>query len=40
MAAELVELQVELALWERRWDEIWPNGEERQQVAHRANQGS
>lgn len=31
--AELVELQVQLSLWQRVWDEIWRNSAQRQQVA-------
>jgi hypothetical protein len=32
-AAELVELQVQLAVWERRWSQIWDDLTQRQQVA-------
>lgn len=32
-AAELVELQVQLSLWQRVWDKIWQDGGQRQQVA-------
>ena len=32
-AAELVELQVQLSLWARAWDEIWQNSARRQRVA-------
>ena len=32
-AAELVELQVQLSLWELGWDDIWPDAARRQQVA-------
>jgi hypothetical protein len=32
-AAELVELQIQLALWERRWPQIWDNLTQRGQVA-------
>jgi hypothetical protein len=31
--AELVELQVQLSLWQRTWDEIWQNSTQRQHVA-------
>jgi len=33
-AAESVELQVQLSLWQRAWDEIWPDHVQRQQVAN------
>jgi hypothetical protein len=32
MAAELVELQIQLARWERNWENIWVDHEQRQQV--------
>ena len=32
-AAELVELQVQLSLWQRAWDKIWLDSTQRQQVA-------
>lgn len=32
-AAELVELQIQLAVWERRWSQIWDNLTKRQQIA-------
>ena len=32
-AAELVELQVQLSLWQRAWDKIWSDSTQRQQVA-------
>ena len=32
-AAELVELQVQLSLWQRTWDKIWQDRAQRQQVA-------
>lgn len=40
VAAELVELQVQLALWERAWDEIWHDTSRRQQVAHASGKWS
>ncbi len=39
-AAELVELQVQLSLWQRAWDEIWPDPAQRQQVASISGQWS
>lgn len=39
-AAELVELQVQLSLWQRAWDEIWPDNAQRQQVANASGQWS
>jgi len=39
-AAELVELQVQLELWGRAWDEIWRDSAQRQQVAHTSSQWS
>jgi hypothetical protein len=33
IAAELVELQVQLSLWWRAWDKIWQDSTQRQQVA-------
>jgi hypothetical protein len=35
-AAELVELQVQLARWQRRWDEIWEDAPWRMEVAESA----
>jgi hypothetical protein len=32
-AAQLVELQVQLARWQHNWLQIWPNPTQRQQVA-------
>lgn len=32
-AAELVELQVQLALWGHAWDDIWRDSAQRQQLA-------
>ena len=34
-AAELVELQLQLARWQLRWHEIWESPQEREQVADR-----
>lgn len=39
-AAELVELQVQLSLWQRAWDEIWPDHTQRQHVASVSGQWS
>ena len=39
-AAELVELQVQLALWGRAWDEIWRDGARRQEVVRISGQWS
>ncbi|HOT91784.1 MAG TPA: hypothetical protein PLJ78_03305 [Anaerolineae bacterium] len=39
-AAELVELQVQLSLWQRAWDEIWPDHAQRQHVANVSGQWS
>lgn len=35
-AAELVELQIELARWRRAWPEVWSNPEHREALAKRA----
>ncbi len=32
-AAELVELQVQLARWQRRWDDIWEDAPRRMEVS-------
>ena len=32
-AAELVELQVQLSLWQRGWDKIWQDSAQRHQIA-------
>jgi len=32
-AARLVELQIQLALWQFDWDALWPNSEARQKMA-------
>lgn len=37
-AAELVELQTQLALWERAWDRIWPDSTRRQEMVHISSQ--
>lgn len=39
-AAELAELQVQLSLWQRAWDKIWPDSVQRQQVASMSGQWS
>jgi hypothetical protein len=39
-AAELVEIQVQLAVWQRRWAQIWGNVTQRRQVAELAAQWS
>jgi len=39
-AAELVELQVQLSLWQRAWDKIWQDKAQRQQVASASGQWS
>ena len=36
VAAELVEMQVQLAWWQRRWAGIWADGNQRRQVAEQA----
>ncbi len=36
LAAELVELQVQLARWQHNWGRIWSNREQRQEVAEHA----
>lgn len=36
-AGELVELQIQLALWQQSWDRIWSNREQRQEVAEHAS---
>jgi len=35
-AAELVELQVQLARWQRNWARIWADPPQRQQVAEQS----
>ncbi len=35
-AAELVELQIELACWRHAWPEVWSNPEQREALAKRA----
>jgi SNF2 family DNA or RNA helicase len=37
IAAELVELQVQLARWQYRWVGIWENAEQRIQIAEQAH---
>lgn len=39
-AAELVELQIQLALWGRAWDEIWHDRAQRQRVVDASSQWS
>ncbi|HDQ34825.1 MAG TPA: hypothetical protein ENN14_00740 [Chloroflexi bacterium] len=39
-AAELVELQVQLALWAHAWDEIWHDTAQRQEVAQLSSRWS
>lgn len=40
MAAELVELQVQLARWQRNWASIWADAVQRMQVAEQAHRWS
>jgi len=40
VAAELIELQIQLSLWQRAWDKIWPDKTQRQQVASTSNEWS
>lgn len=40
IAAELVELQVQLACWQCCWSEIWEDSEQRMEVADRAKMWS
>jgi hypothetical protein len=35
-AAQLVELQIQLARWQYNWPQIWPNTSRRQQVAEQS----
>jgi hypothetical protein len=35
-AEKLVDLQVQLALWQLRWESIWPNSSKREQVANQS----
>jgi hypothetical protein len=39
-AAELAELQIQLALWGQAWDTIWPDSSQRQEMAHISSQWS
>ncbi len=39
-AAELVELQIQLARWKRNWTKIWADSNQRHQVAEQAIQWS
>jgi hypothetical protein len=36
-AAQLVELQVQLARWQRRWPDIWSDSVQRQQIAEQSS---
>ncbi|MDO8585515.1 MAG: hypothetical protein Q7T82_00590 [Armatimonadota bacterium] len=40
VAAELVELQVQLACWQRQWADIWPNYERRRAMAEQSSEWS
>jgi len=40
VAAELIELQIQLSLWQRAWDKIWPDTMQRQQVASTSSKWS
>jgi len=40
VAAELVELQVQLSLWQLDWDDIWKNKAQRQLVANASGKWS
>jgi hypothetical protein len=35
-AAELVELQVQLALWQRRWEQLWADQAQRAKIAEQS----
>lgn len=37
VAAELVELQIQLARWQRKWSSIWDDPELRREVAEQSN---
>ena len=37
VAAELVEMQVQLACWQREWASIWADGERRRAVAQQSS---
>ena len=39
-AAKLVELQVELALWQIRMNRIWPDAHQRKQISEKSNNWS
>ncbi len=39
-AAQLVELQVQLSLWQRQWAHIWPDPERRQALAQESAEWS
>ena len=40
VAAKLVELQVQIALWQLSWDEIWGNAEEKSEMAEKSRRWS
>ena len=40
IAAQLVDLQIQLAFWQHRWAQIWMNTEKRQAVAHQSREWS
>jgi hypothetical protein len=40
VAEKLVDLQIQLALWQLRWPEIWPDTSRRARVAEEANSWS
>jgi hypothetical protein len=35
-AALMVDVQVQLALWQIRWNQIWPDAEKRKQIAEKS----
>lgn len=39
-AAQLVELQVQLARWQQRWPQIWLDSTQRQQIAEHSSEWS
>jgi hypothetical protein len=39
-AGELVELQVQLSLWQQAWDDIWQDSAQRQQLASTSDKWS
>ncbi|MBN1878392.1 MAG: hypothetical protein JXA33_29510 [Anaerolineae bacterium] len=40
VAAELIELQIQLSRWQHAWDKIWPDKTQRQQVASTSSRWS